>query len=152
MLTLTLTLGWRMIGSSLSPIMPSSLEVFLVPKHEQQLIISLTFQISINQSAHSSNYLSDASCHVTKQFANSTNQLFRYKYNLAQKVKTYSRLFWVFGSMAQRELNVSSGTSRKLLITCKISRKYSIWKTSFLWALAGAAGLSQLLGISMRLA
>ena len=149
MLTLTLTLGWRMIGSSLSPIMPSSLEVFLVPKHEQQLIISLTFQIS-NQSAHSSNFLSDASCH-TKQFANSTNQLFRYKYNLAQKVKTY-RLFRVFGSMAQRELNVSSGTSRKLLITCKISRKYSIWKTSFLWALAGAAGLSQLLGISMRLA
>ena len=43
MLTLTLTLGWRMIGSSLSPIvMPSSLEVVLVPKHEQQLIISLT--------------------------------------------------------------------------------------------------------------
>ena len=77
-------------------------------------------------SSHSSNYLSDASCHVTKQFANSTNQLFRYKYNLAQKVKTYSRLFRVFGSMAQRELNVSSFTSRKLLITCKISRKYSI--------------------------
>ena len=141
-----------MIGSSLSPIvMPSSLEVVLVPKHEQQLIISLTriylfwiFKPEIQLVSSSIIYLSDASCH----------QLFCLIILIIiwpKRTSSYIGFFLSFGLSVNSTL--SPAPHESFFYNMRKQQKIYFWKTCFLWAaLAGAAGVSQLLGISMRLA